>query len=91
MIGSKNGFLYALEVGTGKLRWKTRAGEVLVGPAVIGESVIYIQAWGLQALNPADGKDLWHAGLGTGVQNAPVISGKTMYVTSADGDVYALE
>jgi eukaryotic-like serine/threonine-protein kinase len=91
VAGSKDGHLYALEVGTGKLRWKVRAGEAITGPAVFGDSVIYIQSWGLQALDAATGKAVWRAGLGTGVQNAPVIAGKTMYLTSHDGDVYALE
>jgi len=34
---------------------------------------------------------LWRAGLGAGIQNAPVIAGQTMYLTSNAGDVYALE
>ena len=56
VIGSKDGKLYALEVSTGKLRWKVRAGEVITGPAVFGDSTIYIQSWGLQTLDPNDGK-----------------------------------
>jgi len=78
-------------VGTGKLRWKVRAGEVITGPAVFGDSMIYIQSWGLQTLDATTGKVIWRAGLGTGVQNAPVIGGRTLYLTSNDGDVYALE
>ena len=91
VIGSKDGSLYALEVGTGKLRWKVRAGEVLTGPAVVGESQTYIQSWGLQALETATGKMVWRAGLGFGVQNAPIIAGNRIYLTSHGGEVYALE
>jgi outer membrane protein assembly factor BamB len=91
VIGSKDGYLYALEIGTAKLLWKVRAGEVITGPVVFGDSLIYLQSWGLQAHDAASGKMVWRAGLGGGVQNAPVIAGRTMYLTSGGGDVYALE
>jgi len=42
-------------------------------------------------LEAATGKLAWRAGLGSGVQNAPVISGQTIYLTSHGGDVYALQ
>ena len=90
VIGSKDGNLYSLEVATGKLRWKVRSGEAIVGPAVVGESTVYFQSWGLQAFEGATGKALWRAGLGMGVQNAPVVAGKTIYLTSMDGEVCAL-
>ena len=46
---------------------------------------------GITGAGRPTGKVIWRAGLGTGVQNAPVISGETMYLTSDGGDVYALE
>jgi outer membrane protein assembly factor BamB len=45
----------------------------------------------LQALETATGKVVWRAGLGFGVQNAPVIAGNRIYLTSHGGEVYALE
>jgi outer membrane protein assembly factor BamB len=91
VIGSKDGQLYTLELATGKLRWKIRAGEAITGPAVFGASTIYLQSWGLQALAADTGKTVWRAGLGMGVQNAPVIAGGSIYLASLDGEVYALE
>jgi outer membrane protein assembly factor BamB len=78
-------------VATGKLRWKTGVGEVVTAPPVFGDSIIYIQSWGLLALESATGKVLWRAALGAGVQSAPVISGRTIFLASNGGELYALE
>jgi outer membrane protein assembly factor BamB len=91
VIGSKDGYLYALEIATGKLLWKTRASQVITAPAVFGDSAIYLQSGGVHALDAATGNMLWRAGLASGVQNVPVIAGRTMYLTSNEGEVYALE
>jgi len=34
---------------------------------------------------------LWRAGLGGSIQGAPIVVGKTIYLASEPGDVYALE
>ena len=89
-IGSKDGFLYAFELPTGRLRWKTEVGEVVTAPPVIADGAICIQAGGLFALDPASGKVLWRAGLGGAIQSVPVLAGDTMYVASLNGEIYAL-
>ena len=91
VIGGKDGYLYALELATGKLKWKMRVSDVITAPPVFGSGVIYLQCWGLMALNPEDGKVLWRAGLGGSLQGAPIVIGKTVYLVSGGGDVYALE
>jgi outer membrane protein assembly factor BamB len=90
-IGSKDGYVYALDLRTGQLRWKTQAGEVVTAPPVFGQGVVCIQAAGLIALDIATGKMAWRAGLGGSVQSAPVLTGDVIYMTGLDGEVYALE
>jgi outer membrane protein assembly factor BamB len=90
-VGSKDGYLYALEIASGQMRWKTRVGQVITAPPVAGESVVYIQSGGTYALDRATGKVLWRAGLGGSVQTAPVLSGQFVYVASVGDEVYALE
>ncbi|MBA0084465.1 MAG: PQQ-binding-like beta-propeller repeat protein, partial [Acidobacteria bacterium Pan2503] len=90
-IGSKDGFLYALAVQTGELKWKTRAGEVVTAPPVFSEGVVYVQSWGTMALDAATGKLLWRADLGGSVQGAPVIAEGVVYVAGNGGEIYALE
>jgi outer membrane protein assembly factor BamB len=91
VVGGKDGYLYAWDISTGKLRWKAQAGLVITSPPVIGDSVVYIESQGTVAIDNASGKVLWHAGVGSSVQAAPVISAKTIYIASNDGEVYALE
>jgi outer membrane protein assembly factor BamB len=91
VVGSKDGFLYAFEIQTGRLRWKVQASEVVTGPPVIASGLVCIQAGGTQAFDIANGSVAWRAGLGGSVQSAPVLTGDAMYVASNDGEVYALE
>jgi outer membrane protein assembly factor BamB len=90
VVGSKDGFLYALHTQTGELRWKTAVGEVVTAPAVIGNGIVCIQAGGTFALDSTTGKVAWRAGLGGALQSVPVLAGETMYLASLSGEVYAL-
>jgi outer membrane protein assembly factor BamB len=42
------------------------------------------------ALNLADGNILWRARLGDSLQSAPVVTEAAVYLTTMEGDVYAL-
>jgi outer membrane protein assembly factor BamB len=42
------------------------------------------------ALNLADGNILWRARLGNSLQSVPVVAEAAVYLTSIEGDVYAL-
>jgi outer membrane protein assembly factor BamB len=64
---------------------------VVTSPPVFAEGVVCIQAAGLIAVDIGAGKLVWRAPLGGAVQSAPVLSGDAIYITSLDGEVYALE
>ena len=91
VVGSKDGFLYAFEIPTGRLRWKVQASDVITAPPVIASGLVCIQAGGTQAFDITSGSVAWRAGLGGSVQSAPVLTGDAMYVATNDGEVYALE
>jgi len=44
----------------------------------------------LFALDPANGKIVWRAGLGTAIQSVPVLAGDGIYIASLSGEIYAL-
>jgi outer membrane protein assembly factor BamB len=90
VIGSKDGYLYALDI-PGQLRWKARASDVITSPPVFGERVVCVQSGGTLALDIATGNVVWRAGLGGAVQSVPVLAGDVIYVASLNGEVYALE
>ena len=83
--------MYALEIQTGRLRWKAQAGDVVTAPPVIGDGVVCIQAGGTFAFDIATGNVVWKAGLAGAVQSVPVLIGYVIYLASNDGEVYALE
>jgi outer membrane protein assembly factor BamB len=89
-IGSKDGFVYALDVQTGQLRWKTEVGEVVTASPVITDGGICIQAGGLFALDPVNGKIVWRAALGSAIQSVPVVADDGIYIASLSGEIYAL-
>jgi len=91
VVGSKEGYLYALDIPTGQLRWKTRASDVITSPPVFGERVVCIQSGGTTAFDIATGNQVWRAGLGAAIQAVPVLAGDVIYVASLNGEVYALE
>jgi outer membrane protein assembly factor BamB len=90
VVGSKDGFLYALQTQTGRLRWRTLVGEVVTAPPVIRDGVVYIQAGGTFALDCATGNVVWRAALAGAVQSAPVLAADTVYLAGLSGEVYAL-
>jgi outer membrane protein assembly factor BamB len=83
--------VYALEIASGKLMWKAHVGGVVTAPPVIANGVVCIQAGGTFAFDISSGKEAWRAGVGGAVQSVPVLTKDGMYVSSLDGEVYALE
>jgi len=60
LIGSTDNFLYALDVRSGKERWKYRSGGDVIGAAATDEAIYY--AWLdniLRALNRSNGNQRW--------------------------------
>lgn len=60
-FGTEDGYVYALEEATGKLKWKVGVkGEVISAPAVDGGVVLVNTTSGhLVALNPVNGEQKW--------------------------------
>ena len=90
-IGSADGHLYAVNVNTGKLAWKYRAGDRVRGtPAVHGKRV-YFSSWdkSVYALNARTGELLWRQQTGDRIVSSPaVIEGKVI-LGSRDARLYA--
>lgn len=77
----------------GKIRWSTSVqGEVKSIAIAPDQSVIYVAARGLSALDPTNGNEVWSLGtLGEQI-SAPVVDGKGMiYVSSKTKLLYAID
>jgi outer membrane protein assembly factor BamB len=71
LFGSGDGNLYAVDVATGKERWRTRLdGAVHSTPAVDGEKVFAVsRRGGLLAIDLASGKQIWRFAIGPDLED----------------------
>ncbi len=60
-FGSGDGNVYALDAGSGALRWKFHTGNVVHASPAIANGALYVGSWDtyFYALNAASGKELW--------------------------------
>lgn len=100
--GFSNGELVALESGEGKPAWRQsvaspsgrteleRMVDVDAAPQVVDGTVIGAAYHGsVVALNAGDGQQLWQRNFS--VHNDPAVTGDRVFLTTAEGDVVALE
>jgi eukaryotic-like serine/threonine-protein kinase len=93
-IGAGNGDLLALDLASGKLRWKYATGNLIgeSSPAVTAEAVYVGDLAGVfHAVNVRDGSRLWTFKTGAEIKSSPVVVGDTVLVGSYDTHLYALD
>lgn len=93
-IASMDGSLYAIDVESGSLVWKTALGNAMVSSPVLGEDgTLYVGSFDSQviAVDSQDGSELWRADTDDWVWGSPTLDGETLYVTDLGGDMYALD
>lgn len=82
--------LVALEVRTGKRRWRRSARGV--GSTVVADGVVYYrQASTLYAVDARTGDERWRFGVGPGTEeNDPIVAGGFVFVAGDVRYVYAI-
>ncbi|MGH9435421.1 MAG: PQQ-binding-like beta-propeller repeat protein, partial [Terriglobia bacterium] len=90
VVGSKDGYLYALDVAGGRLRWKVRMGSAVTASPVIAGGAVFIQGSGIHAVDLQTGRTMWRVPVGGSQRSSPVLDGKVMYAADIQGRVYAL-
>ena len=92
-MGSQSKDLLAIDLETGKLRWKYRATDAIgeSSPAV-ADGIVYVGdlAGVLHAVNAADGKALWTFKTEAEIKSSPVVVGDRVLIGSYDGNLYCL-
>jgi outer membrane protein assembly factor BamB len=100
-FGSGDGNVYALDAGSGALRWKFRTGDVVHASPAIADGMVFIGSWDsyFYALDAESGEQKWRFKTEddpdihnqVGIQSsAPVVDGK-VYFGCRDSHLYALD
>jgi alcohol dehydrogenase (cytochrome c) len=89
------GVIEAIDYQTGKIRWSHDVGRGGSGAGVLttesGVTITGDSSGNVLALNTADGKTLWHAGMGVGMQSSPMtyeLDGRQYILTSGGGVIF---
>ncbi len=96
-VGGYDGTVYALERGSGQLRWRYKTGGPIIGGLALDPVsrllLVPSDDGRLYGLDAQEGtlRPGWPFRAGKGIWSRPVIVGDTVYVGSLDGQVYALD
>lgn len=90
-VGSKSGFLYAIDAGTGDERWHVDLGQYIVrsSPAIAGDRIYVTNGYELIALDRATGERAWAQPISFAGTTSPTLFGNMVFVAGQLGGVYA--
>lgn len=93
-VASMAGELVALELATGKLKWRYKTGaEVGESSPAVAAGAVYVGDLGgvIHAVDAASGKPLWTFKTAAEVKSSPVIVQDKLLIGSYDSHLYALD
>jgi eukaryotic-like serine/threonine-protein kinase len=100
-FGSGDGNVYAIDAGTGALKWKYHTGDVVHASPAIASGVVYIGSWDsyFYALDASTGTLKWRFKTGedpdihnqVGIQSSAAVAGGMVYFGCRDSKFYALD
>lgn len=101
LFGSGDGHVYALDAGTGRLRWSFLTGDVVHASPAVANGIVYIGSWDgwLYALDAAKGTLVWKLRTGqdedihnqVGFQSSAAVVDGVVYVGCRDAHLYAVD
>ena len=100
-FGSGDGNVYALDMESGKLRWKFTTGDVVHASPAISDGVLFIGSWDsyFYAIDAARGKEKWRFKTGedpdihnqVGIQSSAAVAQGVVYFGCRDSNFYAVD
>ncbi len=100
-FGSGDTNIYALDAGSGSLKWKFKTGDVVHSSPAISGGTLFVGSWDtfLYALDAATGKEKWKFKTGedheifnqVGIQASPAVAGGIVYFGCRDSKFYAVD
>ena len=92
-VGTKSGFLSAIDLASGAERWRADLGGYIVraSPATVDGTVYIGAGYGLFALDAATGEERWRIGTRFTGASSPVVLDGVVYAATQEGHVYAVD
>lgn len=100
-FGSGDGNVYALDAGTGALKWKFKTGDVVHASPAVADGMVFIGSWDswFYALDAKTGAVRWKFKTGEdadahnqqGIQSSAMVSDGMVYFGCRDAHLYALD
>ena len=100
-FGSGDGNLYALDAGSGQLKWKFATSDVVHASPAVADGTVYVGSWDsyFYALDAATGKEKWRFKTGedadihnqVGIQSSAAVMDGVVYFGCRDSNFYALD
>lgn len=100
-FGSGDGHIYAVDAGTGALRWSYKTGDVVHSSPAVSGGTVYAGSWDtyFYALNAATGELKWKFKTGqdptthvmAGIPGSAVVANGAIYFGCRDANLYALD
>jgi len=92
IFGADDGYMYALETETGKLRWSYDTGSPIVAPPAAQHGALFIGniSGAFLCLNAENGTLLWSYSCGTSILAGAAVSNSNVLVATAGGSVVSL-
>ncbi len=91
-VNGSDGYLYAVDTGTGAVVWKSWLIFAMSAPAA-ANGVVYVNAWddNVYALDAGTGVLLWKFETPSPIASYPVVADGLVYVGARDLNIYALK
>ncbi len=100
-FGSGDGNVYALDAGSGTLRWKFQTGDVVHASPAFADGIVYVGSWDsyFYAIDAKTGQQVWkfHGGEDpvihnqVGFQSSPAVVNGVVYTGCRDSNLYAID
>lgn len=96
-VGSGDSCLYAVEAGSGELKWKTKTKGIIRSSPCVDDNMVYVGSFDgfIYAFNITDGSTVWsydtHGSNYQHVQPSPKVSNGILYCGSRNPYFYALD
>lgn len=94
VVGDYGGNLFGIDATNGSLRWQfTESQTRFIGNSLITETLVYAPGSDgvLHAIDRENGVESWRFTADRGSWSAPALQDGTLYLTSLDGHLYALD